>query len=200
MNNRPFPFAIWPLQKSDNEIVSKTRWTNPHDYSDEYNTQLSPKAESVFQKHAFLYPVLRDSRDYDSRGWWREQMMSGGKRKYRRLLANSKRSAAWMGKRMPRHDDETGGHFTDTYKKPNHPTFSTGSIYSNETTQGGTWKKTGQINASGRPMWTFSATAHNLSMHPPDQLRQYWRDSGEENEGHQLVMPSPQRPLQSPTV
>lgn len=33
-----------------------------------------------------------------------------------------------------------GGHFPDTYKRPNHPTFSNESIYSTPENPGGTWK------------------------------------------------------------
>jgi hypothetical protein len=76
-------------------------------YTDNYNTDLSPKAEEKFQ--AWLKgqskdkgkDMSKDLIDYDLRGFWK----AGA------------------------HAEEKSGHGPDTYKKPNHPTFSKESKY-----------------------------------------------------------------------
>lgn len=85
-----------------------------------FDTQLDEKSEPQFQ--AWLADeskrrkrdVSLDLQDYDLRGYW----LGGG----------------WK--------DTTGeGHLPDTYKKPNHPTFSVESKYHDgKEYQGGTWE------------------------------------------------------------
>jgi hypothetical protein len=64
------------------------------------------------------------------------------------LMAQSAAAGRWLGRDM--HDyDVMGalnlgmrfdqGHAPDLFKKPNHPTFSIESMYSNATTPGGQW-------------------------------------------------------------
>ena len=82
------------------------------DYTDFYNTQLSPKEEAKFNKwRAKLPPQLNTLQDYDLRGAWK---------------AGAKAAE--------------NGHLPDRFKKPNHPTFSDESIYSGKDgLQGGHW-------------------------------------------------------------
>ncbi len=73
---------------------------DPNDFSDRYNTKLTPEEEAEFQK----WERARDVYDYDARGAWKE------------LQAGTM-------------SEDARGHLGDKYKKPNHPTFSDQSIY-----------------------------------------------------------------------
>lgn len=88
----------------------------PKDLTNEYNTKLSQLEEKEFQKWAKEQGRERDLFNYDLRGAWKE-MQSG----------------------TMQEDDR--GHLGDKYKKPNHPTFSNQSIYSNEKNVGGKWEE-----------------------------------------------------------
>jgi hypothetical protein len=98
------------------------------DFSEEYfrenfNTALDEKQEASFQDYLKEQSLTRgrdlgmDLYDYDLRG-------------------------AWLNKEVP-----AGGHGTDKYKKPNHPTFSEESVYHNAPSPlgtpfvGGKWGK-----------------------------------------------------------
>jgi len=95
------------------------------------------------QEKAFQQtPYARDTYDYDARG---------------EFAAGSNR-------------DNPTGHGQDTFKKPNHPTFSTGSQYSGvDGNQGGQWTQ----NDDGT--WTFAPSDTNLDMHSMDQLQKYMK-------------------------
>lgn len=82
------------------------------DFSEQYNTKLSPEEEKEFQKWAQENGREKDVYDYDLRGAWKE-------------FQNGEMS------------EDARGHLGDKYKKPNHPTFSNQSIYANG--DGGTW-------------------------------------------------------------
>lgn len=66
--------------------------------------------------------------------------------------------------------DPKTGHLDDTYKKPNHPTFSTDSVYSGDKSGevGGRWVKVGD-------KWRFFASPDNLKHYSVDELRDYFR-------------------------
>lgn len=93
------------------------------DYSSLYNTKLTPDQEQQFENWAAKQQpttgrdVTKDLYNYDLKGWW---------------LENKGASL-------------TGGHLTDKFKKPNHPTFSNESIYEGTPSleggknTGGTW-------------------------------------------------------------
>jgi hypothetical protein len=86
---------------------------DPLDFSDQYNTQLSPQDEAAYQAWAQQNNRARDVYDYDVRGWWK--------------------SGAAI-------DDRNHG--TDQFKKPNHPTFSDESQYHGVNgMQGGHWNQ-----------------------------------------------------------
>ena len=84
-----------------------------------YNTKLDPAEEIDYRKWIAWQSILagrdlsRDQTDYDVRGLYRSMGQSG--------------------KNLER------GHGPDTFKKPNHPTFSAESIYSTPETPGGAW-------------------------------------------------------------
>lgn len=82
---------------------------------------------------------IADTADYDLRGAW---------------LANAQASS--------------NGHLPDTYKKPNHPTFSDQSIYSTPGRQGGTW-------AGNDGNWSFWASQSNMDQQSPLSLWDYFK-------------------------
>lgn len=63
-----------------------------------------------------------------------------------------------------------GGHLPDTYKKPNHPTFSAESRYSTAANPGGQW-----VQQNGQ--WVFIASPANLQYQTPEQLRRYFQEA-----------------------
>jgi hypothetical protein len=100
---------------------------NEINWTDEFNTPLTPEEETEFQSWAGKTSkslgrnILRDIEDYDLRGQWKNEYAST--------------------------DDvpEKGKHGPDSFKKPNHPTFSNESVYSGKKTKygvfvGGSWK------------------------------------------------------------
>ena len=91
-----------------------------------YDTQLTPEEETAFLKWAQSQNRLGDLADYDLRGAWKAQVSQAG-----------------------------NGHFPDTYKKPNHPTFSDESQYSTPEMRGGHWSGSDQ-------RWAFWASPQNI--------------------------------------
>jgi hypothetical protein len=76
-----------------------------------YDTPLTPEQEQQFQLWKQQYAPRDSGMDYDLRG----AFLEGVKR------------------------DEASGHWTDQFKKPNHPTFSDQSQYSSREHPGGHW-------------------------------------------------------------
>lgn len=102
------------------------RDTFSEDYSDKFNTVLSPDEEEKYQAWATEDHREKDVYDYDLRGAWKE-LQSG-------TMSEDER-----------------GHLGDKYKKPNHPTFSDQSIYSGQDgVTGGVWSR----NAEGKDVYT----------------------------------------------
>lgn len=94
----------------------------PDDMSGQYNTQLTPEQETEYKIWAKQQGRERDVENYDLRGAWLE-------------LQNGTMT-----------EDERG-HLGDKYKKPNHPTFSTESIYNGKDGyQGGVWSRNGNVD------------------------------------------------------
>lgn len=129
------------------------------DFTRKYNTPLSMNREQQFQKWMTAQSksvgrnISNDLYDYDLRGWWNKNNGAG-------LL---------------------GGHLTDEFKKPNHPTFSTGSKYNGvEGNEGGEWLK--QSGGS----WSFRPGKTNLQNFSADELHDYF---GKVEPGNKLLMP-----------
>lgn len=71
-------------------------------------------------------------------------------------------------KANPDLEHKEGAHFPDTFKKPNHPTFSDESIYHGQDgNEGGHWG-----TADGKD--TFTPGATNLKSHTPEELKDYF--------------------------
>ena len=116
---------------------------DPYDFTDKYNTQLTPEEEIQFQKWAKENDALNDLYDYDARGAWKE-LMSGTMSK------------------------DARGHLGDKYKKPNHPTFSDQSIYhGKDGFVGGSWIPT----PNGQSV--FFNPSNSTNMMPKSGLQGY---------------------------
>ena len=89
---------------------------------------------------------IKDKYDYDLQGFW---------------LADRKFGS--------------DGHGTDEFKKPNHPTFSNESKYSNEKTPGGVWDQ----NDEGT--YRFTPSEFNNNMMSKEDRRDYWQYAEKES-------------------
>jgi hypothetical protein len=119
----------------------------------QYDTRLSTAEEAAFLAWAKRTGRLADLADYDMRGAWK----SGA-------------------------SQADNGHFPDTYKKPNHPTFSVESQYSGPDATGGQW-----VPAPNGDGWTFFASPDNLRSQSPGALENYFR---EREPGSRVVLPA----------
>lgn len=127
---------------------------DPLDFSGQFNTPLSQEEEVAFRQWAG--DRIADTYDYDLRGAWK---------------------AMATGQIAP----SANGHLPDTFKKPNHITFSNESIYSNEYMPGGSWVPL----EGGRFM--FMPSQYNAQFHSADVYKTYF----EQNEPNaQVVLPS----------
>lgn len=130
------------------------------DFTAKYNTELSATEKAGFegwakrQSLAVGRDITKDLYDYDLQGWWKDNPNT----------------------------DLKGGHLTDQYKKPNHPTFSTGSQYSGvDGLQGGRWEK------SDDGSWAFAPGATNLQNYSKDELTDYF---SKVEPGNRLLLPA----------
>jgi hypothetical protein len=134
------------------------------DFSAQFNTPLSAEEQQAFmdwvaaQSALAKRDVTKDLFNYDLQGYWKD---------------------------VGQHEGPTGGHLTDTYKKPNHPTFSQESRYHGATLPtgdvavGGTWKDK-----------SFLPGPTNINFWPYYALREYFRQVEPET---QLQYPKSQR-------
>ena len=136
----------------------------PPDFTDQFNTKLNPEQEKQFQKWAADNSndnrnVIRDTFDYDMRGYW------------------TKNSGPL--------DAE---HLVDTFKKPNHPAFSTESKYSGTTVDGVKYVG-GKWDDLGKGSWAFQPSKQMLTnTHSPQFLMEYFKSTpGEEKT--KLILP-----------
>jgi hypothetical protein len=119
----------------------------------QYDTRLSPTEESAFQHwRATLPPNLQNMGDYDLRGAWK---------------ANAQQAA--------------NGHLPDTFKKPNHVTFSDGSIYADDHNPAGSWVQ--------RPdgTWLYFASPSMTRYRDPSDLLNYFQAY---EQGNGVVLPA----------
>lgn len=91
-----------------------------------YDTKLTPDEESQYQEWRKTLPgPLQSEEDYDLRGYWKDP--------------DTQKDGI-----------KDGQHFTDRYKKPNHPTFSNESMYATgkNKSRAGHWDDNGDFVAS----------------------------------------------------
>ena len=108
------------------------------DFSEMFNTQLDAAVENEFQNYLAQSGRGRDLYDYDLRGAFKAGVT------------------------------KEGGHLPDTFKKPNHPTFSDESQYHGDAFPGGKWGKDGE-------RWNYTPSATNLHYHGANALQQYFQ-------------------------
>jgi len=68
--------------------------------------------------------------------------------------------------------DPVNGHLPDTYKKPNHPTFSNESRYHSKETPGGKWEQKGN-------RWNYYPSKYSVSNHGQDYIKRYLAEDKE---------------------
>lgn len=148
VENRPTPTKEEIESSFDNFYGKGERpQAFPEDMSGQYNTQLSPDEESAYQAWAKEQGREKDVFNYDLRGAWKE-LQSG-------TMSEDER-----------------GHLGDKYKKPNHPTFSTESIYNGKDGyQGGVWSREGNVDVY--------TPQHKLTPEQAKRLRLYFAQNEE---------------------
>lgn len=146
---------------------------DPVDFTDKFNTPLNPEEQQTYEQK-YGARSQSDKYDYDLQGFHK---------------ANPDAS---MG---------PGQHFPDTFKKPNHPTFSTESQYHSDDTQGGTW-----LNNPDKS-YTFVPGKSNMQYHGKAELQDYFdrREPGnkvnfidDNHEGMTHNAPETNRSMSSP--
>jgi len=111
------------------------------DLVNQFNTPLTTSDEKRYQAWKATLPAnLQNESDYDLRGAWK---------------ANAQAAA--------------NGHLPDTWKKPNHYTFSKESQYSTPENVGGTWADGGDGN------WVYWGSPANTRYHSLSDLAQYFQ-------------------------
>lgn len=102
------------MQEARAKLFDQMRMTDPTDLTNQYNTPLTAAETKNYQTWLQTLPEFqRSTRDYDLQGAFKAGLGRSG-----------------------------NGHFPDTFKKPNHPTFSDQSIYAGkEGNVGGEWKE-----------------------------------------------------------
>lgn len=129
-------------------------------FMENYNTELTPDEERLFNQWLALESSSRgkdmtlDMQDYDLKGYWK-----------------SLREALLRGESQAQ---DSRGHMTDKYKKPNHPTFSDGSQYNGADSPwgvpliGGHWSPDGKTYEPSDTMLKYT--------HPVDFLKKYMKE------------------------
>lgn len=142
--------ASWNEHHPDE--VTMAEGGDPRDFTNRYNTSLTPEQEQAFQVWAGSLGDRGSSYDYDMRG---------------AFLAHAGQA--------------DNGHFPDTFKKPNHPTFSTQSQYNGKDGySGGEWSQ--EPDGS----WSFIPSSSILDLHDPSELQDYF---ARVEAGNKLLMP-----------
>lgn len=151
--------------ESGNGLVRDAR-----DFSDRYNTQLTPEQEQVFQLWAANMSnklgrnILNDLYDYDMRGAFLEGLTPDGNL-----------------------------HWNDKFKKPNHITFSDSSIYHNvDGYKGGHWSK----DKHGSYVFTPS----DNMVYSDEDRENYWLKSDEYSNGNHLNNTKGERLVNGSTI
>jgi len=122
-----------------------------NDYTNSYNTELTPEAELLFNNWAG--DRKSDMYDYDLKGYFNQ---------------------------FPNEPLVKGTHLIDTYKKPNHITFSNQSKYASDSIPGGKWEDL------GRGKFNFIPASHTVERYGPNILKNYFV---EHEKSSNLILP-----------
>jgi hypothetical protein len=131
------------MMQQARDALTKPVLGDPTNLTDKYNTPLSPQETLKYQAWLQTLPEQQqDTRDYDMQG------------AFKAGVAQSE-----------------NGHLPDTFKKPNHPTFSDESKYSGqEGYVGGKWEKL----PSGQWAFTPGVSSTRKPMIDPEDLKRYF--------------------------
>lgn len=116
------------------------------DFTNLYNTVLEGNEEAIFNdwvrsnSKRLKKDLSKDLSDYDLKGYFKKLVMTGEASPF------------------------LEGHLPDTFKKPNHPTFSKDSFYSSDFLPGGLWDEKGNFHPSN---W-------NLRLRSKEELQNYF--------------------------
>lgn len=136
---------------------------DPRDFTDKYNTKLTPLEEARFQEE--MKGRLGDLYDYDLRGAWKEAKEKAMNESPANGLVGFN---AWTDTVA----DFGDGHGIDKFKKPNHITFSDESKYHGvDGYKGGHWDK------DKRGSYTY--TPPKDSMWSDEERKEYWMKGDE---------------------
>lgn len=132
------------------EILDQAKNDPRMKYVGEYNTKLTLPEMMEFHswaknKYGDHDSMLREMGDYDIQGAWKAQ--------------KSGQSIV----------DPVTGHWPDTFKKPNHITFSNQSMYHSEATPGGQWIQTNN-------KWQYKPSEHVKNIHGKSNLMNYFKN------------------------
>ena len=138
------------LQIAINEQLKKEIEKDPRmRFANKYNTGLNPQEFYEFynwakNKYGSHENIVREMGDYDLQG-------------------------AWKGIKNKKIDfDPVTGHLPDTYKKPNHITFSNQSQYHTEQTPGGQWLQKNN-------KWFYKPSPTVMQNYPKEKLQDYFK-------------------------
>src|SRR6516162_4610548 len=170
-----------PAMADNDNVQADPRDTDPRDFTAIYNTPLTPPEEDSFQgwmkdqSDKSGRDVSKDLSDYDLRGYWR---------------ANA--GDTEEGPQLAGGPPETRAHLTDDYKKPNHMTFSTGSIWHGLAgNEGGTWEKRDDGS------YLFTPGKNNRGFYSSDDMNRYF-DKVERTHGNDIRLPGTEAPAPPP--
>ena len=120
-----------------------------------FDTALSPEELKSYNTFAQQYANVKGlrnvsdaSKDYDLQGWYKANQTN-----------------------LPELNSNI--HFKDTWKKPNHITFSDQSMYSTPEHAGGKWLNENE-NETGA--WSYLPSEHNLKTTPSDRYQEYFKN------------------------
>ena len=133
------------IQGGENEfLVSSSHNHNPDtDFDSRFpHNRIAPQIEDRRNESLGYRELSSDSLDYDMDAW---------------------------KKANPNAEMKPGQHYPDTYKLPNHMTFSDDSIYSGQNgNEGGHWGKEDN-------KWTFTPGKTNLQYHTIGEMKDYFK-------------------------
>lgn len=137
----PQSSSQWEIESEAPVVAPKVSATkDPLDWSDYYNTPLSPAEKPKFDAWKEKYAPNDKGYDYDYQGAFKAGITP----------------------------DTNRGHWSDQFKKPNHPTFSDESQYNgHEGYVGGHWGTDG----------TYTPSVTNLKLRTPEELQKYFHDN-----------------------
>lgn len=125
LNQLPNPQRMMP---NPPQTFVNDAYRDSRDFTDHYNTPLTPQEEAGYRTWLnSVHPRQRNTRDYDLQGYYKAARDGIDPSRFKLAV-----------------DPEGNLHFDDRFKKPNHYTFSTDSMYSGrDGYYGGQWHELG---------------------------------------------------------